>query len=903
MTPSMSASGAVKYFEEGLKQGDYYLQGQDATGHWHGKLCERLGMSGEVQKQDFERLCQNRKPADNSKLNPRDSINRKVGYDLTFSCPKSVSLLYAIRGDERIREAFERSVEETMQELESEMRIQQGQGKQKALVPGGEMIWASFTHRTSRPLEDGIPDPHLHRHCFVMSTSWNPDLERFQAGEFSAIKKKAPYYEAAFDSRLAMRLEKMGYPVERRGLSFEVAGINPETLTKFSRRTQQVEKAAREEARKQGEISAKQKAELGALTRGKKHHQHRWQTLRQIWQGRLSTEEFDGFAAAGQGAFRSPPSPTQSAGNALRRAEAHLFERKSAVQPYQLKTEALKRSFGHCLPEAIEEQYQARIKKQNYLNGQIKGTEYVTTKEAIQAEQKLLHYIRNGKGKLAPVNPQYLPLSPVLTEEQKAAIKHALQDKNRITIISGQAGTGKTTLMKHVQQGVKAAGKKFFAFAPTAKASRGVMAQEGFENATTLASLLSQPEQQAKVQGGYLWVDEAGLMGVKEMNQLCEIAQRQNARILLTGDTRQHSAISAGDALRLAEQAGGIKIARVTKIQRQRNNPRYKQVVAQAARGNVDTALEQLDRMGGVVELAEGKKRLQQLVTDYAAAVKTGKSCLVIAPTHIEGQDVTQALRSELKRQGKLKTQEREVLQFQPVHLTEEQKSDPFHYQREVPLMAKFHQNAKGFRKGEEWQVVVEEGKEPQLQREGVTRPLPQKATRHFTFFQKERLKLAIGDKIRITKNTKTLEGSRVHNGAVYQVTGFTREGHLRLHTGKTLDKESGFLDYGFVQTSYSAQGATTQRLFLAISSQSQAATSRQQFYVSLSRAREGARIYTDDKKALEKAVKQDERRLTARELTQQYQQRNRKLQDRRQQVVGQESKRNERNHGKAPLR
>jgi len=159
ITHSKNAAGAAKYFDEGLQRADYFAAEEQAIGTWGGKAAERLGLSGEVQKEEFIALCHNQKP-DGSRLNPRHSNDRKVGYDFTFSVPKSVSVAYAITGNEKIRMAFEQSVEATMQELETNMRTQSGQGKDKKHVTTGEMIWASFTHRTSRPV-DGLPDPHL----------------------------------------------------------------------------------------------------------------------------------------------------------------------------------------------------------------------------------------------------------------------------------------------------------------------------------------------------------------------------------------------------------------------------------------------------------------------------------------------------------------------------------------------------------------------------------------------------------------------------------------------------------------------------------------------------------------------------------------------------------------------
>ncbi|MCB9352543.1 MAG: relaxase domain-containing protein [Lewinellaceae bacterium] len=862
-----NAAGAAKYFEEGLQRGDYYATKEQSVGEWGGLAAQRLGLSGDVAKDDFVALCHNQKP-DGSRLNPRHSEERKVGWDFSFSVPKSVSTFYAITGDERIRQAFEQSVEETMREIERNARTPVGQGKDKELVTTGEMVWAGFTHKTSRPV-DGVPDPQLHRHVFVMNTTWNEDKQRFQAMEIRPIKQIAPYYEAAFHARMADKMKKLGYSIQRKVDSqgrygWELEGIDASTLVKFSRRTSLIEHIAAEQKAKQGHITAKQKAQLGALTREKKLVGHSYDKLREVWQSRLTEEESDAMMRAHVHPFAGEKKKPVTAREAVERSSRHLFERKSAVKEYQLKAEALKRGYGDILPQEVED----ATAEAGFHRKQLGETVYITTEEAVRDEHKMLAHIRRGKGTQLPLNARYQPKNPLLNEEQKAAVKHALTDPNNVTIIAGGAGTGKTTLMKEVAAGIEAGGTKIFGFAPSAAASRGVMREEGFEQADTLAQLLHNPKLQEQTKNSVIWVDEAGLIGTRDMNKLFEVAERQKARILLTGDVKQHSSVAAGDALRILEQEGGIKAVRVHKIQRQRSNFSYKSAVALAGKGQVDTALHQLDRMGWVKEIGEGRHRLTMLVTDYADTVKDGKSALIVSPTHIEGQSVTDTLRQKLKYDGLLQEQERTFLQLKSCNWTEEAKADSVQYnQNGQKLSLEFHQNAKGYRKGERFEVESGKGENLAVKKEGDISQLPLSHSGRFTVYQRRSLQLATGDKIRITKGGKTREGTRINNGDIFTVTGFTRAGHIRLHTGKILDKEFGHIAHGYVTTSHASQGKTVDRVFIAQSSQSLPAASRQQFYVSISRGREKCTLYTDDKRALEQAVKQDGQRLTAREV------------------------------------
>ena len=725
ITHSKSAAGAEQYYDDGLSKSDYHSEGSKTLGQWGGKAAERLGLSGAVERKDFVALCNNETP-DGSKLNPRQG--KRVYYDFTYSCPKSVSLAYALTQDEQIREAFERAVRDTMEELEQEAHTQQRKDGKNAYLQTGELVYATFVHKTSRPV-GGIPDPHLHCHAVTMNTSWNESKQRFQRLEASIIKRQAPYFEAACDSRLAFRLKQLGYAIEHRGYSWELAGLEKSTLNKFSRRTSQVETRAAKEQKERAEQEAKsllqagetnqgtpplftaaRKAALGAITRAKKVAGQSWEVLCKVWKSWMNEEENQRFSKAVAGDHAAEKKTKMLAHEAVNKAVSSLFERKSSVLEYQLKADALKRSYGEVLPEEIHQVMQDRAffyrQKRNYLT-------HITTEEAVRDEYRLLDYLRQGIGTQKPINPTYQPEADFLNEEQKAAVQHALTDTNQVSIISGGAGVGKTTLMKEVKNGIEQGGHKLFCFAPTAKASRGVMRQEGFEQAETVARLLVDPALQNQTRNAVLWIDEAGLLGNKQMLQVFEIAKKQNARILLTGDTRQHTAVARGDALRILE-SGGVKVARVNQIQRQKKSPLFKKVVRLASKGKIDAALYRLDQLGGVVENCNRAARTQKLVDDYTKAVAEGKSTLVISPTHREGRQITRAIRDRLKAEGMIEKEERRFAKFKNLQWTEADRASEDQMLRSLDagkqLALVYHQNAKGkIRKGQAYAVRLSE--------------------------------------------------------------------------------------------------------------------------------------------------------------------------------------------------
>src|SRR5262249_28007887 len=238
ITPSTSAKGAKEYFTQSLTRSDYYIDGQEVMGRWGGKGGEMLGLAGEGDAQSYSALIDNRDPQSGEQLTARNKENGRVGFDFTFSAPKSVSVLYELSGDERIREAFSESARETMQEIEGEMKTRVRKRGQDSDRETGNMAWAEFTHFTARAV-DAIPDQHLHAHFYALNMTYDAKEERWKAGQFGDLKRDAGYFEAAFDARLAHRLNALGYATEKTGHSFEVAGAPKSIIDKFSRRRNQ----------------------------------------------------------------------------------------------------------------------------------------------------------------------------------------------------------------------------------------------------------------------------------------------------------------------------------------------------------------------------------------------------------------------------------------------------------------------------------------------------------------------------------------------------------------------------------------------------------------------------------------------------------------------------------------
>ena len=321
---------------------------------------------------------------------------------------------------------------------------------------------------------------------------------------------------------------------------------------------------------------------------------------------------------------------------------------------------------------------------------------------------------------------------------------------------------------------------------------------------------------------------------------------------------------------------------------RRQTDAAYREAVSAISQGEtpakngktqLQSGIEKLDAMGAVVEV-EGDARFRLIAGDYLDAVSSRKkdgsykTALVVAPTHAEGDKVTQQIREKLKARGRLTDAEHTVPVLSSLNWTTAERRSAVGYQ--PGLVVQFHQNAQGFARGEKVSVLGRDSTSVRVRHSnGSESTLPLAQAERFQVYQAGTLGLAAGDTIRITQNGYTKETrrtgkdakSRLNNGALYEVAGFTKAGDITLANGFVMPKDYGHLTYGYTSTSNASQGKTVDRVLISMGSDSLSAANRELFYVSVSRGREAVRLYTDDRSALFEAVQASGARLSATEL------------------------------------
>lgn len=878
MVQNGHAGAAKRYFDDGLAREDYYTPKvekdakRDEPGRWGGKGSELLGLKGAVERETFHRLCENRMPDDSGALTPRTKANRRVGYDINFHCPKSVSILYALTGDQAILDSFRAAVHETMEHLEGDakarVRARGGEGDRST----GNLVWAEFIHTTARPI-NGISDPHLHAHCFTFNATFDPVERRWKAGEFGEVKRHATFYEAAFHARLAGRLGEQGYRVERRGRFWEVADVPESAIAKFSRRTAEIDRVAFE----RGITDPTEKASLGARTRKSKGETLPWTDLQRDWKQRLTQDEAARVHAAKNG--RVVPSDRVATREALTHAFTTCFERSSVASERALLEQALRYGVGHVTLEGLE----GELSQAGLLRRDVKGEPHLTTTALLEREQRILAFAREGRGACPPFNRGAGNSDAAGRTEPPTTAQNVLASRDRVTLIRGGGHSSVATIASLEALGypvtVLRTLTESLPSASSAHPSRGEL----------VAKFLSDSALQEHARKGIIWVHNAGSLGASSMSSLFEAATGLGARIVLSAGRARPGAGQRSDLLRQLETQAGLRSAEIQRGRRDRAEHRSA-LDGLDKKSTADSFLK-LDRLGAIREV-KASDMPAAIATEYARAAKAKKSAQVLSSHKTE--QITDAIRAQL-RGLRLLGRSRSFERLRALGLSAEERQDAKVYAPGQVVV--FYKSAKGFKAGHRYEVMGHDPFGNVLARH-QTYPrtlLPSKApwvealplgkSDRFELFARSTIELAKGDALRITRTGRTTNETfgpekllskrgrairlenfkmfgiqapdrryRVQKDALHRVSGFTLFGDIKLENGWILPKHFGHLDYGYCVGSPTTRGCSVERLLIAQPEKLASSPLSGMKRHSL----QSVSIFTDDKAALCAAMQKD---------------------------------------------
>jgi len=246
------------------------------------------------------------------------------------------------------------------------------------------------------------------------------------------------------------------------------------------------------------------------------------------------------------------------------------------------------------------------------------------------------------------------------------------------------------------------------------------------------------------------------------------------------------------------------------------------------------------------------------------AALREGKSSLVVAPTHGECRAVAAAVRKLMKEQRLLSQEDKTLTTLRNLNLTESERRDPIHY--ECGQVVEFNKMCKGgFKSGQQWEVSRCENGEVVVERAGEEKRLPLENAKKFNLYGPEQIAVAVGDQIRVTKNFQC-NGQKFRNNELLTVSGI-RERAITVEKGEIVSRGALHLDQGIAVTSHASQGKTVDQVIVSVPVEAFSQTNEAQFYVSMSRARKAMHLVTDSKAALREAVCRPSKRLSPWEL------------------------------------
>jgi conjugative relaxase-like TrwC/TraI family protein len=642
----LSAAQAHSYHQQEFSnsQDNYYSEGENVRGEWHGKLAAQWGLQGEVQAEHFAALADGQHPLTGEQLVQHRSayeyLNRqgetihtmehRAGWDATFSAPKSVSLTALVGRDERVRVAHRKAVNVALDELEKYVQARIGSNHPPEST--GKWAAAKFEHDSSRPV-DGYAAPQLHTHVVIFNVTERDNGET-RALQPHELYRSQQFATAVYRAELALRLRQVGYEIEPGATGApEIKGYTQEYLDASSPRRLQIKEHLSQEG-----IRGAEAAEIAAhrtrdakldITHEEMQRRHREMAVQYGNQAEHVVQE-----AQARACQIAPPSEEQAnrvVREAVRYAVAKNFERNAVSGERELMRDGLRRAMGEAPLVRIQQQLNREIEQGGLiLKESHHGTgRSFTTNEMIALERDNIRLMRASQDRHPALasgitRNQVEQDYPHLSRSQHRAVQEILSSRDQITALEGVAGAGKTTSLSAIRDDADREGYSVEGLAPTSRAAHK-LAEAGIQ-ANTLQHHLAQGSQADSPHKHLYVLDESSLASTRQIN---DFLQRLGAedRVLLVGDVRQHEAVEAGRPYYQLQQAG-MRTAHLDEIVRQRDSA-LKEVVEQLAHGEVHRAIENLDRQGRVQQVANREKRLQAIAQQYA---RHPEGTLVVSP-------------------------------------------------------------------------------------------------------------------------------------------------------------------------------------------------------------------------------------------------------------------------------
>jgi len=879
ISPPLSAPQAKTYYahEFAAAQQEYYTQGGEITGQWHGRLAADWGLVGDVTPDHYNRLAEGKHPVTGEALVRHQtrhttttaagetvtSMAHRAGWDATFSAWKSASLTALVGGDEAVRRAHDAAVRQAL-DVAIEPYVQARLGGNIPPATTGTMVAAVFPHNSARPV-DGYAAPQLHTHVvlFNLTALENGDVRSLQPREIFRSQSLAT---AVYQSAFAARVTALGYQVVRDPTTGTpaIVGYTEDYLKASSPRRTQIEDRLASLGRsgaRAAQLAAHQTREAKvALSPDVVKQQH------QDLAAQYGNQPAHVRAAASQRPQPIAPDPRRTTPEAaVTFAKTRNLEREAVVDERQLLRDALVRSMGERTVEDIRTHLATRVATAEFVpipqRAGVPGRHY-STPEMIALERDNVRLMREAQGQREPLASADLRRNiqdhyPHLNADQRAAVDRVLTSHDGVQALDGVAGAGKTTALAAIRDAAERAGYRVEGLAPTSRAA-AVLHEAGIPAQTLQRHVAHPPEGDAR---RHLYVlDESSLASTVQVHQFLTHLHARD-RVLLVGDVRQHQAVDAGIPYQQLQHAGASTTTLRT-ILRQRD-PALRGAVERLAEGHVASAIDALASQGRVHALAHRDARFTAIAADYAS---DPTRTLVVSPDNASRADLNTVIHQTLQRTGQVEATEQPVrVLVARQELTGADRQWASRYQVDDLVRYTKASTLVGVQAGDYARVVEVRPDRNQIRvrrdRGGTVTYDPRRA-HGVTVYQEAERPLAVGDRVQFTAPDRRLG---VANRQLATVDAIGPAGALRLTLDQTrreviVDTARKHVDLGYVLTSHSSQGQTADRVLVHVDTDQagERLVNRRMAYVALSRGRHDARIYTNDPDQLVHVLSRD---------------------------------------------
>ena len=590
------AAGAEDYYlaiTQGIE--DYYV-GIEATGQWIGSTNRLLGLDGEVQPDDLRAVFDGRNPTDDTAL-ITVANRRVVAFDLSYKADKTVSLLHAWGGPDvaaRVEAAHSRAVASSLAYLEdAAVFTRRGRNGVEQLAGDG-LVAARFRHFRNRNDE-----PHLHDHVLV------PNMVRTADGRWPTLDARHLYthaktagyvYQAVLRHELSTNLGVEFGPVHN-GVA-PIAGIPRPVVEAFSTRRAEII----EHLEAIGASSAKA-AQIATLqTRRAKDAAPDVAALQGEWDTRARALGFDPASVAnviGPGrnieltAGERATAETAMLGPTGLTAHATTFDKRDVIQAW---CEAMPHGASHAELQLLSAQTIARAEVVTLEDGRR------TTNELLALEQRIVDQAVAGIGQRIAVGTDHALASvfanhPTISQEQADLARHLVTGGDGVAVVVAPAGTGKGFVLGVARQAWEESGHRVIGTALAARAAGELQSGAGIQSMTVAQAMQQIDAGHQMRPKDVLVVDEAGMVGTRQLARLVDYAVAAKAKVVLVGDPRQLPEIDAGGVL------GGLAkhVPVLSLSENRRQVEEWEKVALRDLRsGSVEHALEQYEAHGRI---------------------------------------------------------------------------------------------------------------------------------------------------------------------------------------------------------------------------------------------------------------------------------------------------------------